>query len=171
MHILSPETDNCPSWIIGRERMIVENISWSISAKECCRPRRGLNPRPPGLQSDGASNWATEASWPKCNRWGMDIWLNRQGEKSTSLPHTHNLQGHEVLNLKVLNHNFSRRHLDFFFCLQRKIRLVYWYRNNLKYWDRLAFANSIDPDQMPQNVASDQGLHCLLYIQQYIRNT
>ena len=42
--------------------MTVENISWSISTKECCRPRRGLNPRPPGLQSDGASNWATEAS-------------------------------------------------------------------------------------------------------------
>ena len=61
MHILSPETDNCPSWISGRERMTVENISWSISAKECCRPWRGLYPRPPGLQSDGASNWATEA--------------------------------------------------------------------------------------------------------------
>ena len=61
MHILSPETDNCPSWISGKERMTVENISWSISTKECCRPRRGLNPRPPGLQSDGASNWATEA--------------------------------------------------------------------------------------------------------------
>ena len=61
MHILSPETDNCPSWISGRERMTVENISWSVSTKECCRPRRGLNPRPPGLQSDGASNWATEA--------------------------------------------------------------------------------------------------------------
>ena len=61
MHILSPETDNCPSWISGRERMTVENISWSISTKECCRPRRGLNPRPPGLQSDGASNWVTEA--------------------------------------------------------------------------------------------------------------
>ena len=61
MHILSPETDNCPSWISGRKRMTVENISWSISTKECCRPRRGLNPRPPGLQSDGASNWATEA--------------------------------------------------------------------------------------------------------------
>ena len=43
--------------------MTVENISWSISAKECCRPRRGLNPRPPGLQSDGASNWATEAEF------------------------------------------------------------------------------------------------------------
>ena len=61
VHILSPETDNCPSWISGRERMTVENISWSISTKECCRPRRGLNPQPPGLQSDGASNWATEA--------------------------------------------------------------------------------------------------------------
>ena len=61
MHILLPETDNCPSWISGREKMTVENISWSISTKECCRPRRGLNPRPPGLQSDGASNWATEA--------------------------------------------------------------------------------------------------------------
>ena len=55
VHILSPETDKCPSWISGRERMTVENISWSISTKECCRPRRGLNPRPPGLQSDGAS--------------------------------------------------------------------------------------------------------------------
>ena len=41
--------------------MTVENISWSISTKECCRPRRGLNPRPPGLQLDGASNWAIEA--------------------------------------------------------------------------------------------------------------
>ena len=45
--------------------MSVENISWSISTKECCRPRRGLNPRPSGLQSDGASNWATEAEFCK----------------------------------------------------------------------------------------------------------
>ena len=60
MHILSPETDNCPSWISRRVRMTAENISWSISTKECCQPRRGLNPRPPGLQSDGASSWATD---------------------------------------------------------------------------------------------------------------
>ena len=39
MHILSPGTDNWPSWISGRGRMAVENISWSISTKECCRPR------------------------------------------------------------------------------------------------------------------------------------
>ena len=54
-HIFLPETDNCPSWISGRERMTVENISWSISTKECCWPRRRLNLRPPGLQSDGTS--------------------------------------------------------------------------------------------------------------------
>ena len=86
MHILSPETDNCPSWISGRERMTVENISWTISTKECCRPRRGLNPRPPGLQSDGASNWATEAGFaPKylevlkkqCRPWSDYSWRSR----------------------------------------------------------------------------------------------
>ena len=38
VHILSPETDYCPSWISRREIMTVENISWSISKKECCRP-------------------------------------------------------------------------------------------------------------------------------------
>ena len=64
MHIPSQETDNCPSWISGRERMTVENISRSISTKKCCRPRRGLNPRPPGLQLDGASNWNTKAGKP-----------------------------------------------------------------------------------------------------------
>ena len=61
MHILLPETDNCPSWIRGgkrmtventspetnncpspswicrRDRMTIENISWIISMKECCR--------------------------------------------------------------------------------------------------------------------------------------
>ena len=44
MHILSPETDNfarnwqLPFLISGKERMTVENSSWSISTKECCRP-------------------------------------------------------------------------------------------------------------------------------------
>ena len=43
------------------------------------------------------------------------------------------------------------------------------YHNNPKYWDKSALANSVDPDQMPQNVASDLGLHCLPYIQQYFK--
>ena len=30
-----PETDNCPSWITGRETMIIKNISGSISMREC----------------------------------------------------------------------------------------------------------------------------------------
>ena len=33
-----------------------------------------------------------------------------------------------------------------------------------KYLDRQAWANSVDPDQMPQNVPSDQVLHCLPFI-------
>ena len=28
-HILSPETDSCPSWISGREKITIECISWS----------------------------------------------------------------------------------------------------------------------------------------------
>ena len=46
----------------------------------------------------------------------------------------------------------------------------YIFCNNLKYWNRQACANSVDPDQMPHNVASDQCLHCLPYIQQYFRH-
>ena len=30
------------------------------------------------------------------------------------------------------------------------------------------FANSADPDQMPQNAASEHGLHCLLELQEFI---
>ena len=35
-----------------------------------------------------------------------------------------------------------------------------------KYLDGQAKENGVDPDQMPQNVASDQGLHCLVLIKQ-----
>ena len=98
LHILSPETDNCPTWISRRERMTVENISWLISTKKCCQPRRGLNPRPPGLQSDGASNWATEAGYrlseatfydsinaiyhilSPCRNWQLPFLNQRKGE-------------------------------------------------------------------------------------------
>ena len=51
-------------------------------------------------------------------------------------------------------------------CFCGKIRKVFtWYpflsRPMSKYWDRQTWANSVDPDHMPQNAASDQGLHCL----------
>ena len=34
--------------------------------------------------------------------------------------------------------------------------------------DRQSGANRVDSDQMPQNAASDQGLHCLAIIQQFL---
>ena len=37
-----------------------------------------------------------------------------------------------------------------------------------KYKDRQAWANSVDQDQIQQNIASDQGLHCLLLTQQFL---
>ena len=43
------------------------------------------------------------------------------------------------------------------------------YRNNPKFRDRQAWENSAEPDQTPLNVASDQGLHCLPLMQQYLR--
>ena len=61
VHILSQKTDTCPSWISGRERMTVESISWSISTKECCRPRRGVEPATSWSPVGRTSNWATEA--------------------------------------------------------------------------------------------------------------
>ena len=39
------------------------------------------------------------------------------------------------------------------------------------YSERQAWANSEDPDEMPQNAASHQGLHCLPLIQQILDTT
>ena len=47
-------TDNCPSWISGRERMAVEIISWLISTNECCQTW-GSNPRPSAYQANKMS--------------------------------------------------------------------------------------------------------------------
>ena len=49
MPILLPVTDNCPTWISGRERMAVEMISWPICMKECF-VGRGSNRRPSEYQ-------------------------------------------------------------------------------------------------------------------------
>ena len=53
-----PEADNYPSWISGRERMTVENILWSISTIDCCRPG-GVEPATSWSPVGRASNWAT----------------------------------------------------------------------------------------------------------------
>ena len=41
------------------------------------------------------------------------------------------------------------------------------YRTYPKYSDRKAWANSVDPDQTPHNVASDLGLHSLQPLHQF----
>ena len=51
--------------------------------------------------------------------------------------------------------------------LQRKC-LSNCFRIYPKYPARLTLANSVDPDQTPQNAASDQGLHRLPLIQKYL---
>ena len=45
------------------------------------------------------------------------------------------------------------------------------YHINCMYWDRQAWANSVDPDEMLQNAASHQGLNCLPLIQQFLDTT
>ena len=42
------------------------------------------------------------------------------------------------------------------------------YINNPTYLDRQALANCVDPDKRPQNMATDQGLHCLPLIKQFL---
>ena len=70
--------NNCPSWFSGRERMIIENISWSISTKECCRPSGNLtNSQPPEHQSDEKDR----EDWSVCTdtQAGLSIcWVHMQ---------------------------------------------------------------------------------------------
>ena len=55
VHILSPGNWQLPFLNQRKGENDRRNISRSIFTEECCRPRRGLKPRPPGLQSVGAS--------------------------------------------------------------------------------------------------------------------
>ena len=59
VHILSPVTDNCPSWISGREKMVVEIISCLNSMKECCLTW-GSNTRMHIWSSYRARQWKKE---------------------------------------------------------------------------------------------------------------
>ena len=69
VHILSPKTDNWPSWINRREIMTTENISWSISTKECCQPGGSWALQPPdhhSLTCIQLSHWGPRR-WVKTN--------------------------------------------------------------------------------------------------------
>ena len=51
------------------------------------------------------------------------------------------------------------------------VDLIIYYCTYSTYSDRQAWANSVDPDQTPQNAASDQGLHCLSLTQQFYKHS
>ena len=55
-------------------------------------------------------------------------------------------------------------------CMKKKVLSINneQYRIYHMYSDRQARANSIDPDETPQNAASHLGLHCLPLIQQFL---
>ena len=78
VHVLLLETDNCLFWISGRERMMVENISWSVLTKECCQTR-------PDQSGDllspvsCASNWASEADGLSGNFFFISPWKHIVG--------------------------------------------------------------------------------------------
>ena len=63
VHIILPETDNCPSWISGREGMTIENIPWSNLYE---RMLAGVEPATSWSTVGRAPNWATEAGWRSC---------------------------------------------------------------------------------------------------------
>ena len=100
MYILSPETDNCPSWISWRERMTIENILWSISTEESCRPWPGSNPRLPGLHWDAhltvpprpATFWLKKAPY-------QELWIE-------CVSHYHSA------NQRFLAYHIYAKHLD-----------------------------------------------------------
>ena len=109
VQILSPETENC--W---RERMTRENISWSISRKECCRPWRVSNPWPFGLQSE------VHPTEPPRPAMILVMYINAYTQTYTHT-YTHNTHTHTAIGgqtykysctIKPILHTLSRRRLQ-----------------------------------------------------------
>ena len=69
MPILSPVTDNCPSWISGRERKVIEIFSWpNLNKRKFCRTWR-LNPQPSPYQADGWGEHPIQLLCPAITKW------------------------------------------------------------------------------------------------------
>ena len=65
--------------------------------------------------------------------------------------------------------SFEPLGLDSFFWEVRRITNKYHIYPT--YLDRQAWANNVEPDQIPQDVISNQGLHCLQFIQQVLERS
>ena len=68
MHILSPVTDNCSSWISGRGRMAVEMFSWPNLHERMCRTW-GSNSGPLACQAN-----SLPIELPRLMFWYVTIW-------------------------------------------------------------------------------------------------
>ena len=161
--------------------MTIENISRSISMKDCCRPRQGLNPRPPGLQLDGASNWAAEAG--NISRAMIIRRLYYTRFVCTILSFFSTVSFTTSLfsiipSLTVLSLPETREQKYQTTCVMLSWHF-WWYCIDPTYWDTLTlillftttptFANSVDPDQMASEEAIWSG-STLFVIQLVILN-
>ena len=70
--------------IRGRERMTAENILWSISTKEYCRPGGGQT-RNLLITSQTPSNWATKAGNVPCNKDNQSVLEKTEYEQRITL--------------------------------------------------------------------------------------
>ena len=157
---------HCPSWISSRERMTIENISWSISTKECCLLWRRLNRRPP------VSSRTVHPTDPP-----------RQAMIDCFIYKKINIIG--TLNNKLIIWTTPFIIILFTVRLTERFTKIRKILINPKYWDTLSsyptcsniwtsllfcwytnsagwLTNSVDSDQMLCSTASDQGLHCLI---------
>ena len=94
-----------------------------------------------------SEGWQTD--FENCLPWKCIVSLNHDGI-------CHNL---EIKSLKIKPSSTSYPGSQFIYRIYRM------------YSDRQAWANSVDPDETPQNAASHQGLHCLPLIQQVLYTT
>ena len=122
--ILSPKTDNCPSWISRRERMTLEKYFLINLHKECCIPGRGWTCSL--LITSNASKQRGQLTllllicvYTVCSGMSVRTFCVNMVDKSKGDQH--------LIKFKVKYHNYP------------------------KYWGRQAWANSVDPDQSLQN--------------------
>ena len=65
----TPVADNCPSWILGRERMVVENFQDQISTKECFVGRENrTRDRPHTRQTRIRSHYRARLKYGQTNK-------------------------------------------------------------------------------------------------------
>ena len=148
--------------------MTVENISQSISTKECCRPRRLSNPRPPGLQLEAHPTepprpaFCSESSLVASYRVQYPLLLAYMQTINTLI----RLRGSAEWSVLAWWTYQMIRLLAQWLILSNmlKVCISWMIGKQQRPWSDAPLshlANSVDPDQTPSSAASDLGLHKL----------